>query len=158
MLHTLPLGHVPGTVSDLHSYHKLCSALLFSSQDILTPSHEDEHSFVSMGPPKHKHLAHIILTAPFSIHCPSCPQSVHTGPGAGHSVLSSPFPFLAVGYPHFWFSICFGPKCSTPQDPHLTQPSLHTLHPSTHTAFIHVPPCHPPKATQVLVARHHSGA
>lgn len=72
----LPLGHVPGTASNLHSHHKLCSALFSSPQDILTPSHEDEHSFVSIYPPKHRHLTHIILTTPFSIHCPSCPHSV----------------------------------------------------------------------------------
>lgn len=117
----------PDTVSFPHSHHTLGPHMKM-----------DTDSFVSRT---HPAAPSAVLTNPRLHPLPSLPALGPHSREQETAVFSNPFPSLAVGNSHFGFSICFGPKCSTPLGPHLTQPSLHTLHPSAHTAFIHLSPC-----------------
>lgn len=115
---------LPGTVSNLHSRH---TQLL--PRDILAPSPEDAHSFVSKGPPKHRRLT------PAQ---PSQPRPTTLGARTRSMLAQEQEPPRSQPLP-FWLlvtlGICFGPKSSTPRTltshgpPSTLCAPAHSLHP-----------------------------
>lgn len=140
----LPLGHMPDTVPALHSL----------------PSHGPLHMKTNTA----LFLKVLQSTAPYPHPavpvCHADALATRTQSTLAQeqetAMLSSPLlcwlfiiPSFLVQHP-FWTKVLH----ATGPSPHRT---LHTLCPSTHTAFIHVSPV-TKGPVQVLVARHHSGA